>query len=230
MEPITNDPIVALRFQSEAAKNAASAPTDELGRDEFLKLLVTKLANQDPLSPSADTDFVEQLATFSSLEQLIDANSGLDTLAAGQTELVNSQVLTLIGKEALVEGGGQVRIKNGVVDDMVYAVPSPAESVTMTIKNSNGETVRVLDLENEPNGRVNLDWDGTDSDGNVLEDGDYTVDVNAMSASGEPMAIALFRSLPIDGVNFGEGGITLVSGDRILPFEAILEIRADKEA
>lgn len=230
MEPVTNDPIVALRAQSEAAQNAASQSTDELGRDEFLKLLVTKLSNQDPLSPSEDTDFVEQLATFSSLEQLIDANSGLDTLAAGQTELVNSQVLTLIGKEALVEGGGQVRIKNGEVDEMVYSVPSPAESVTMTIKNAANETVRILQLENDPNGRIDLDWDGTDSDGNPLEDGDYSVDVHALDAAGEPLAIALFRSLPIDGVNFAEGGITLVSGDRILPFEAILEIRGNKEA
>lgn len=230
MEPITNDPVVALRTQQDAAAAAGAGGTDELGRDEFLKLLVTKLANQDPLQPSQDTEFVAQLATFSSLEQLISLNQGLESLAAGQGELVNAQVLTLIGKEALVEGGGQVRIKNGQADPMVYSVPREAESVSLTIKNADGETVRTLPLETSPNGRVDLDWDGTDEQGNALADGDYAVEIHATDANGEPMAIALFRSLPIDGVNFSEGGITLVSGDRILPFDAILEIRGSKEA
>lgn len=230
MESITNDPIVALRTQQQSAAAAASAnATDQLGRDEFLKLLVTKLANQDPLQPSQDTEFVAQLATFSSLEQLISLNEGIQTLGAGQGELINAQVLTLIGKEALVEGGGQVRIKNGQPDAMVYSIPREAESAVLTIKNADGEIVRTFDLETSPNGRVDLDWDGTDANGDALPDGDYTVEVNAQDASGEPMAIALFRSLPIDGVNFAEGGITLVSGDRILPFEAILEIRGSKE-
>ena len=51
-----------------------------LGNDAFLRLLVTKLQNQDPTNPSSDTEFIEQLATFSSLEQLTSINRGIAEL------------------------------------------------------------------------------------------------------------------------------------------------------
>ena len=52
-----------------------------LGRDAFLKLLVTQLQHQDPTAPQADTQFVAQLATFSSLEQLSQMNHSLTQIA-----------------------------------------------------------------------------------------------------------------------------------------------------
>ena len=52
-----------------------------LGSDAFLKLLVIKLQNQDPTNPQSDTDFIAQLATFSSLEQLTSINKGITNLS-----------------------------------------------------------------------------------------------------------------------------------------------------
>jgi flagellar basal-body rod modification protein FlgD len=53
------------------------ADLQNIGKDEFLKLLVAQLENQDPLSPLKNEEFVAQLATFSSLEQLISINDGI---------------------------------------------------------------------------------------------------------------------------------------------------------
>ena len=55
---------------------------EALGRDAFLQLLTTQLAHQDPMQPQADTEFIAQLAQFSSLEQLQQMRSTLDTIAA----------------------------------------------------------------------------------------------------------------------------------------------------
>ncbi len=55
--------------------------TKELGKDEFLKLLVTQLQNQDPMNPVDNEQFIAQLATFSSLEQLISINKAVTKLA-----------------------------------------------------------------------------------------------------------------------------------------------------
>jgi len=55
--------------------------TNGLGRDAFLKLLVTQLQHQDPTQPQADTQFVAQLAQFSSLEQLTQMNQSLTQIA-----------------------------------------------------------------------------------------------------------------------------------------------------
>lgn len=201
-------------------------PQRELGRDEFLRLLVAKLQNQDPLEPSKDTQFVSELATFSSLEQLIEVNQNLQGLGLSQAQLINSQALGLIGKEALIDAGGTLRIKDGQPDTLVYAVPREAQDVTLTIRNASGQVVRTFALGPSPDGRVTLDWDGTDENGLVLADGDYTLDVQATDTQGQPMTVALWRSLPIQAVAFLNGGIALISGDLEIPFEMIYEIRA----
>jgi len=222
------DPVLDVIAQREAAAAAAqqNALTQGLGRDEFLKLLIAQLENQDPLEPAKDTEFVAQMATFSSLEQLINANDNLEALALGQTSLVNSQALNLIGKSALVEAGSQFHIGNGKPEELVYILPQPAESAQLTLYASDGTPVHTFELETTPNGRVTLAWDGKDLDGKPVPDGDYRIEISATDGKGEPIPIALFKSLPIDGVNFLDGGFTLVSGDREIPFELILEIRS----
>ena len=65
---------------AETPKNRLSS--DALGRDAFLQLLTTQLAHQDPLQPQGDTEFIAQLAQFSSLEQLTQMRGTLDVIAA----------------------------------------------------------------------------------------------------------------------------------------------------
>ena len=57
------------------------ASNDTLGKDAFLKLLIAQLSNQDPLDPMDDTEFVSQMATFSTLEQMQNMNSTLTGIA-----------------------------------------------------------------------------------------------------------------------------------------------------
>jgi flagellar basal-body rod modification protein FlgD len=59
---------------SDAPKKAA------LGRDDFLKMLLAQLENQDPLDPQDATEFTAQLATFSMLEQLVSIEQGISRL------------------------------------------------------------------------------------------------------------------------------------------------------
>jgi flagellar basal-body rod modification protein FlgD len=69
---------------STSQNNSSVVPSNlsGVGEDEFLKLLVAQLKNQDPMSPMKNEEFVAQLATFSSLEQLISINKGVTQLAA----------------------------------------------------------------------------------------------------------------------------------------------------
>ena len=66
---------------SDSSSSSSSTSKTEFGKDEFLKLLVAQLKNQDPLDPMDNQQFVSQLATFSSLEQLISINEGVGKLA-----------------------------------------------------------------------------------------------------------------------------------------------------
>lgn len=72
---------------------------DQLGKDDFLKLLITQLQNQDPSSPLDNTEFIAQMATFSTLEQMVNIGSKIDVLAENnkQNSLLNYS--TFVGKE-----------------------------------------------------------------------------------------------------------------------------------
>lgn len=85
----------------------------QLGKDEFMKILVSQLSNQDPLEPTSDTDFIAQLAQFSMLEQMQSLNSGFLT----------SQAYSLIGKQVYVskpiDGESNTELIFGKVDGVV---------------------------------------------------------------------------------------------------------------
>ena len=76
--------------------------TSALGKDAFLQLLVTQLQYQDPLSPQSNEEFVSQLAQFSSLEEM----------QAMTSSLANSQALSLVGKNVIIEVGKSKDLSN----------------------------------------------------------------------------------------------------------------------
>jgi flagellar basal-body rod modification protein FlgD len=93
---------------NQTASSATSATNNTLNYNSFLELLVAQLKNQDPTNPSDPTTFVSQLASFSSVEQLVNTNSKLDALLT-QSEL--SQGASIIGRTVTSADGsisGQV--------------------------------------------------------------------------------------------------------------------------
>ena len=80
-------------------ENKARETSSNLEKDDFLKLLITQLQNQDPTSPMDDTAFVSQMATFSSLEQMSNMNTTLETMLQSQNENLLVGYSQFIGKE-----------------------------------------------------------------------------------------------------------------------------------
>ena len=74
-------------------------PSSELGKDEFMKILMTQLQHQDPLSPMDDREFISQMATFSSLEQMMNMTNSIDMLVQSQLVSPVIQYSHMIGKE-----------------------------------------------------------------------------------------------------------------------------------
>ncbi len=75
------NPLGPSSTSQQTTSTGSSATSQEIGKSEFLKLLVTQLQNQDPMNPVKNEDFIAQLATFSSLEQLISINQAVTKLA-----------------------------------------------------------------------------------------------------------------------------------------------------
>ena len=131
-----NDPITT---------SASTAPSSQLDKDAFLKLLVTQMQNQDPLSPADSTQYVSQLAQFSSLEQMQNLNDNLVGMATLQQNNALLSQLTqssaLIGKTVQwtdptsgAQSSGQVsavKLQNGAALLEINGQDVPLTSVTM---------------------------------------------------------------------------------------------------
>lgn len=81
-------------------RNGEAKDSSRLGKDEFLKLLITQLKHQDPVNPVDDKEFIAQLAQFSSLEQMQNLNTNLSDMMMAQQQLTAlGQAMQMIGRE-----------------------------------------------------------------------------------------------------------------------------------
>ncbi len=75
---------------------------DGLDKDDFLKILITQLSNQDPTKPMEDKEFIAQMAQFSTLEQMTNMNNGFMEVAE---RIQSSQALGMLGRTVEIENG-----------------------------------------------------------------------------------------------------------------------------
>ncbi len=88
-----------------------------MGKDDFLRILVTQLQNQDPLQPLQDKDFVAQMAQFSSVEQLVNMSDQLSMLRQNL-----GMASSMIGKEVQwyeYSDSGDMMMMNGQVESII---------------------------------------------------------------------------------------------------------------
>ncbi|WP_018932669.1 flagellar hook assembly protein FlgD [Gracilibacillus lacisalsi] len=123
-------------------QNQSREVNNSLGKDEFLKILMTQLKNQDPLNPMEDKEFISQMTTFSSLEQMMNMSNSIDTLVQNQTVSPVIQYSHLIGKE----------VSYYRIDEKTGEVAEPKEILTSEVKAiSQKNGYAVIELENETN-------------------------------------------------------------------------------
>ena len=200
---------------SSAAQPAATAgavtPKNQLGKDEFLKLLTAQLANQDPLQPVDNQAFIAQLAQFSSLEQLQGVSSRLDSLLLATTSSSQLGTAALVGKNVSYQADGAT-LANGQPPPALQASLEAPAVVTAQVVDDGGLAVRTLVLGARPAGTFDLGWDGRDDRGRALPPGHYAVKVAGRTADGSPAAVRLRASGVVQGVEFGADGAHLLVG------------------
>lgn len=198
-----------------------------LGKDDFLKMLIAQLKNQDPMNPMEGTEFASQLAEFSSLEQMSNLNTyvkqSIDSNYLLTQSINNTLVANLIGKEAKVNGG-DININGQSEVTLGYNLPVGAESVQVKIFNEAGQLVKYIDSSEKSFGDNKLSWDISDNNGVKLPNGKYTFEVSAVNMSNEKMDASLFKLGIVDGVRFGENGTVLIIGGAEYSISDISEV------
>lgn len=195
-----------------------------MGKEDFLKLLVAQLAHQDPLQPMENSEFVAQLAQFSNLEQLMGVNSNLSLLQAGQAAMTNSQVAGLIGKE--VEAKTDVlQLTAGGTARVNFDLQAPANEVTIKIRNANGDVIRTIKLGARGVGLNSSEWDGRDENGNAMPAGTYSVEVAAKNGSGADVGASTRFKGVVSGVTYSNGVPLLEIGTTTVRVGDVVAVR-----
>src|SRR5687767_2554376 len=171
--------------------NKAADPTpksdargsSKLGKDEFLKMMMAQLAQQDPTAPSDSNAFVAQLAQFTSLEQMQNVNTSLESLLIGQASQNNSGAVGLVGKDVLYKTD-KIHLQAGKNPVASAKLGAEAAEVTATITDDQGRIVRTIKMGGQPPGTIEIEWDGREESGNTAKPGTYTVSINAKDSQG----------------------------------------------
>jgi len=206
-----------------ATSSAKAGQLQDINSDQFLKLMVAQMRNQDPLQPSDPSAFLAQLAQFSTV-------TGVRAMQDSMTDMVatmrSSQMLAgtqMVGRDVLAlsstfDHDGQA-VTRGAVE-----VPAGLESATLNIKDSSGTVVRRMPLATTA-GLVAFEWDGKNDGGLALAAGRYSWDVQGKSSLGvetlAPMRRNTVTSITLDPQ---QGGITLNTLQGTLPMTSVRRV------
>ena len=180
----------------------------ELGKDDFLQLLVAQMEHQDPMEPMSNQESVAQLAQFSTLEQMnniaagIEKSNDLDFLQ--MQSLNNVMASGLIGNDAQASYNGiyYEHDKDSVIN---FSLSTDVDTVEFTVKDVNGNTITTLSQNNVQSGVNSIKWDGTNSSGNRVDEGYYTIEATASRTNGTTFAPKLALEGTVESVVYRDG-------------------------
>lgn len=183
--------------------------SSSLGQDEFLKLMMTQLKNQDPMKPLDSGEFLSQIAQFGTVSGIQDLQASFKTLSSSIYSNQALQASSLVGRTVLVPStnaalaaGGQV---SGAVD-----LTSGTSQLVVGVYSSTGQLVRRISLGPQAAGQVAFTWNGLTDAGTPAAAGTYRLKAEA-EVGGQNVAMNTLVSSRVESVVLGskDGGIQL---------------------
>ena len=194
-----------------ASSSSNTKKSDQLGQNEFLKLMLAQLKNQDPFKAMDPSQFLGQLAQFSTVTGIQQMQDAFGTLS---DSMRSSQVLdgsTMIGREVLVASEGATLQAEGSVHG-AFDVPAGATGLTLNIRDANGTLVRHTALP-AGTGLQEFSWDGTADNGARAAAGNYTFEAIA-TGGGRSESLEMLLSSRVTSVTIDPStGLTLNTQD-----------------
>ncbi|WP_028304759.1 flagellar hook assembly protein FlgD [Oceanospirillum maris] len=200
-----------LEARQAAEKAEDAAKSNEMGKDEFMKLMITQMNNQDPLEPQGNAEYMAQLAQLSMVEGI----QSLNTVTEGFiTSLQSSQALqasALVGRKIQVQSDIGNLVEGGTLAGSIF-VPSAAQNMDMMIVDNAGQVIKTMDTGEYRNdsgyfseGQIDFEWDGTMDNGEMAQAGLYQV-VSSAEIEGQAYALTAYTNANVNSVTIANGG------------------------
>lgn len=166
---------------SSTATTAQAKAREQLGQKDFLNLMLTQFRNQDPFKPMDGTQFLGQLAQFSTVSGIEEMNASLSGLT---TSLRSDQMLAgaaLVGRDVLSAGSSAALGAEGGVRGAVVP-PAGAQQVIVSVRDAAGQLVHRFSVEPR-DGVTDFAWDGTAANGARAPAGTYALQATAVTGT-----------------------------------------------
>lgn len=215
------DPNAAAAAATAKSGNTLGTSPEAL-QDNFMKMLVIQMKNQDPLNPADSSQFTSELAQLNTVKGIETLNAQFTSFLSQvrATDFLNSA--SLVGQRALVAGNTLVYVGAAVEGGATLA--TDAASVKVTISDANGKVVDQLDFGNASAGKVAFSWDGVTADGSKIPVGMYTFAIAAADANGKVVAATANTKVEVASVQRSAIGAKLALADgRVIASTDVLE-------
>lgn len=206
LSPLLPGP-VGSNSQSDTSATDANAASADF--DTFLTLMTAQLRNQDPLSPLDATEFVAQLADFSSVEQLVSANAKLNSLSEQMLAGDIANFASWIGRDVAV-ADGRFRATGAPVD-FSFAAPASDEQIRATVRSASGTPLAQFLVD--PTGGNTGTWDGKDSTGALVQDTDLTINLDYIAGGSTVRSTPAEVMRRVSGLHGSPTGMVLDLAD-----------------
>ena len=206
-------------YASDAMKKSIG-----MNKDDFLKMFIAQLQNQDPLAPQDPTAMLGQLAQLTQVEQSYNTAAALEKLLMSQDNSLAMTSVALIGKQVQAVGN-QVASDGLNPVSLSYQMPATTSSTTLKITNAAGTTVRTVDLGNVSSGNGKYEWDGKDGQGNQLPSGAYGFSISGTGSTGTAQEATTYTTGKADGVRFDNGTAYVTIGPVSVPFVNVTSVK-----
>lgn len=180
---------------------------NDLGKNEFLELLVAQLNNQNPLEPQENGEFIGQLAQFSTVEGVEKLNSSMETILSGYQSSQALQASSLVGRKVIVPTEKAV-VDTSETFKASLVLPTSSSNVYVNVYDDAGSVVNRINMGPQEAGNVSFMWDGKDAGGNTLPPGTYRFEAQA-TYDGETKGLYTLLPANVDSVTLGGNELLL---------------------
>jgi flagellar basal-body rod modification protein FlgD len=182
-----------------------------LGKDDFLRIMITQMKNQDPTNPFKAEEMATQMAQFASVEQLQNMNQSMSKMANANQPLERLAMTGLIGKTITIDRERFAHASDNETSSLAFALERPAKETKLKIISEQGETILEKDLGPQKAGEQTFVWDGAKTNGQATKPGNFIFKIEAVDAGGRAIPMQTKGQAKVVGVAFdGPEGVLLV--------------------
>ncbi len=200
----------------------ATNPKSILGKDDFMKLLLTELQHQDPTSPMDTEKILTQTSQLATLESADNTNKALASLSTKLGESSNLGMVSAIGKMGSLGTNSISLLKDSKPNFDLY-FKNDIQSGQVNIKNMNGDIVKTFLLKPQKSGVLSFNWDGTNNSGQRVPAGSYSISANYVDDKNDNLTTN-YGTYPINSVKFDNGKALLKLGNNYYSLDKVKEI------